>query len=635
MKRNIVFGFRAVRATLLILILLIVGDRDAASQPHSVPEAYVLENPVDVEYLRRHLRKEQPRLIMTPATKRHLRERLDTDPVVRNVYEALKRNAEAIRTEPLLEREVVGRRLLATSREMLHRMNVLGMVYAIERDPAVLKRINDELLAVIGFEDWNPSHYLDVAEMAMAVALAVDWIGGDLPPSTVERAKEALIEKGIEPSYDEDGNTGWIYGNNNWNQVCHGGMIAASIAVAEEEPELAARTISRALDGMPYAMEEYGPDGVYPEGPTYWGYGTSFSVLTISMLESAFGTDFGLSDSPGFMESADFLLLSTAPTGSYYNFADSGDRRSENGNLTLAWFAARTGNGIYFERDRFLRDPHEMGKLARHAGAGLLWLAQYEERNEEPLPQAWKGEGANPVAIFRGGEDEPRGYYFGGKGGRGSVNHGNMDAGSFVFELDGVRWSVDPGNQPYHPLEAAGFNLWARCQTCERWTLLTKNNYGHSTLTVNDSLHRVDGFASLVHFDGEGTPEVTFDLSDVFDGQLTGARRTFTKESERSLLIEDEIRLSDATTSVTWQLMTTAEVSPSANGASLKQNGEELALEVLSPDDVRISIVSLDPPPMELDRRIENLKRIEIRIPAWIFDGPEGDIRVRLSGRVP
>ena len=435
----------------LLVLLLIIGCRDVASQPASVEEAYVLDNPVDVAYLQKHLSEDRPRLIMTPETVKQLREKRTSDPVIRNMYQAIKLNAEDVQTKPLLEREMVGRRLLGTSREMLYRINVLGTVYLIEEDPAVLERINEELLAVIDFEDWNPSHYLDVAEMAMAVALAVDWVGSDLPPSTVEQAKAALIEKGIQPSYNEAGNTGWINGDNNWNQVCHGGMIAAAIAVAEEEPELAAQTISRALDGMPHALKEYGPDGVYPEGPTYWGYGTSFSVLTASMLESALGTDFGLAESPGFMESADFLLLSTAPSGWYFNFADSGDQRSENGNLTLAWFAAKTGNRTYFERDRFLRDPQEMGELGRHAGAGLVWLAQFEEKSEEPLPLAWKGESDNPVAIFRGGDSDPRQYYFGGKGGRGSVNHGNMDAGSFVFELDGVRWVVDPGQPVLSP----------------------------------------------------------------------------------------------------------------------------------------------------------------------------------------
>src|SRR3546814_7782221 len=72
-----------------------------------------------------------------------------------------------------------------------------------------------------------------------------------------------------------------------------------------------------------------------------------------------------------------------------------------------------------------------------------------------------------------------------------------MDGGSFVFELDGVRWVVDPGNQSYNELEKTWFNLWGSCQDCERWTLLTKNNFGHSTISVNGELHRVDGMATI------------------------------------------------------------------------------------------------------------------------------------------
>ncbi len=620
---------RLAAAGALVLCLLCAGP--ALSQPAPLPEGYTLENPITPAYLRKNLRRDRPRLIMTPETVRMLREKTQSDPVVRNVYQAVRRNAEQVRAKPLLERKLTGRRLLGVSRDMLHRMNVLGAVYLLEKDRAALERINDELLAVAAFQDWNPAHFLDVAEMSMAVALAVDWVGRDLPPATLQQAKQALIAKGLRPSFPPTGDPGWATTNNNWNQVCHGGMIAAAIAVADDEPELAARTIRRALDGLPYAMKEYGPDGVYPEGPTYWGYGTAFTVLTASMLQSALGSDFGLAASPGFLESADFLMMSTAPSGGYFNFADSGDRRGDAGDFTLAWFAAETGNRTYFERERFLSPPEEMGTLARHAGAGLVWLAQFAERAEKNPPLAWKGEGHNPIVVFRGGPDDPRRYYFAGKGGRGSTNHGNMDAGSFVFEIDGVRWSLDPGNQSYNELESAGFDLWGRCQQCRRWTLLTKNNYGHSTLTVNDSLHRVDGFAPLARFDAGPQPTASFDLTPVFEGGLAGARRTFTKESDRSLLIEDTLTLSDASRSVTWQMMTTAEVIPTANGAVLRQDGRELRLEILAPAGVAVSVVSLDPPPLALDRRIERLKRLEIRIPAWHLKASDPAIRVRLA----
>jgi hypothetical protein len=618
--------------SLALFLLPMTFSAQPAQLPPEAAGIPKLNNPMPGEYLKNHLRKESPRLVFTADLEQQLRKKLKTDPVVKNVYEALKLNAAAIQEEPLLEREQIGRRLLSVSRKMLYRMNVLGVLYRLDKDPRILNRVNEELLAVCRFSDWNPSHFLDVAEMSMAVALAVDWCGDDLPPSTVKLAKAALVEKGIRPSFAETGNIGWITGTNNWNQVCHGGMIAAAIAVAEEEPELAARTISRALEGMPYALHEYGPDGVYPEGATYWGYGTSFTVLTASMLESAFGTDFGLADFPSFQESAVFKTISNAPSGWYYNFADCGDKRSENGDLTLAWFAAKSGNAAFFEKERFLRDPADMGRLSRHAGAALVWLAQFEPKGEQSLPTAWKGDGANPVVIFRGGKDDPNGYYFGGKGGRGTVNHGNMDGGSFIFELNGVRWVIDPGNQSYHELEKTGFNLWGRCQDCERWTLLTKNNYGHSTLTVNDELHVVDGKAVITDFKDGENPEATIDLSPAFAGRLNSAKRRFVKDGGQSLLIEDHIETNDATRSVTWQLMTTAQVEVVEDGVLLTQDGQQLKVENLSHPELTFSVISLDPPPLKLDRRIEGLKRLELRIPAYIFEDGRGVIRIRLSG---
>lgn len=590
-----------------------------------------LENPFTVQYLKSNLKKSTPRLVLTPSIEKALKAKIKSDPITKNYYQALVLNSKMILTQPLLKRELEGRRLLGVSREMLYRMNTLCMVYRIDRNPTILKRIDDELKAVSEFSDWNPSHYLDVAEMSLAVAIGLDWVGKELSESTYDLAITALIEKGIKPSYNDKVN-GWVNNNNNWNQVCNGGMIAASICVAEKDPELAAKTIHRSLEGMPNALAEYGPDGVYPEGATYWGYGTSFSVVTSSILESAFGRDFGIADYPAFKKSAMFRYLSEAPSHWYFNFADCGDQASNNGDVTLAWFAAKTGSPLFLEKEKFMRSPESMGKLSRLSGVGLVWLSQFKESNNTTVPLAWKGEGSNPVVIFQSSKNSPEQFYFGGKGGRASSNHGNMDAGSFVFELNGVRWSVDPGNQDYNTLEQTGFNLWGRCQDCERWTLLTKNNYGHSTITINNEMHRVDGFASLIDFKPGDRPEVTFDLSKVYGGKIESIRRRFLKEGNTSLLIEDKIECSDSTQIITWQMMTVASVDLTSYGALLKQNGKELKVENLSHPDLSFSIISLDPPPLKLDRRIAGLKRIELQIPAYLFENKSGEIKIRLSG---
>ncbi|MCB0732323.1 MAG: heparinase II/III family protein, partial [Ignavibacteriae bacterium] len=531
--------------------------------------------------------------------------------------------------EPFLERKLTGKRLLSVSREMLNRTTLFGVIYMMEKDSKILKRINDELVTVCKFSDWNPSHYLDVAEMSTAVAFALDWTAGDLPDSTKELALNALIEKGINPSYEKP--QGWINGTHNWNQVCNGGMIAASIAIAEKDPELAAKTINRSLEGMPHALVKYNPDGVYPEGSTYWDYGTSYTIITIEMLKSAFNADFDLSDFPGFLKSAYFKVLCDAPSGMYFNFSDCGDGRNNIGNFNLAWFASRMGKEIFFEKERFLLPAEEMTNLPRLAAPALVWISQFEPKNKEAFPTAWKGEGDNPIVIFNGGENDQHHYYFGGKGGKATNNHGNMDAGSFVFELNGVRWVVDPGNQSYYELEKTGFDLWCKDQNCQRWTLITKNNFGHSTISVNNQLFINKGFAPLLTFEDRINPSASFDLTEVYGKNLKKAIRSFEKDSPTSLLITDQFEISQTTETITWQLITTADVEIIQGGAILHQDSKELRIENISHPNLTFSVISLDPAPLKLDRQIEGLKRIELRIPVWTLETGKGEIKIRLT----
>lgn len=622
-----------MKSKLVVILFNLFIVLSALSQSKTLEnEIPKLNNPMSVEYLKANLLKSQPRLVLNSAIEKELKKKLNSDSVIKNMYAAIKLNASIIAEKPLLKRDLLGRRLLSVSREMLWRINMLGMVYRIEKDENILNRINEEIIAVCNFSDWNPSHYLDVAELALAVSIAIDWTAGALPKSTQKLAINALIEKGIKPSWPQDGkNQKWVYGTNNWNQVCHGGLIAASIVVADTNPELAAKTIHRALDALPKALKEFGPDGVYPEGSTYWTYGTGYSVTTIAMLESAFEHDFGYADYPGFMESAVFRLLMNTPTGRCYNFADCSEYRSKTGDNILAWFAAKTGSKVFFEKNRFLISPKEMGKLDRLSGLSLVWLSQFESKAETKIPTVWKGEGINPIVVFTNGENDSKGYYFGAKGGAGNGNHANMDGGSFIFELNGVRWVVDPGNQNYHALEKTGFDLWKRCQDCERWTLLTKNNFGHSTITVNNSLHRTDGLVTISDFEKGIKPNVTFNMSATLKDLVSSASRTFIKDSPTSIIIEDSIVKSNKTKLITWQLITTANIEIVDGGAMLSQDGKTLRLENISHPEFSVSVVSLYPAPLELDKQIKDLKRIEIRIPAWTIEKDTAKIKVRLS----
>ena len=119
-------------------------------------------------------------------------------------------------------------------------------------------------------------------------------------------------------------------------------------------------------------------------------------------------------------------------------------------------------------------------------------------------------------------------------------------------------------------------------------------------------------------------------MTPTFDGHLKSATRRFVKESPTSLLIEDEIALSEETELITWQLITQADVQLVHGGAVLHQDGKQLKVEILSHPELSISVISLNPPPHYLDTIIEGLKRLEIRIPAWTVEGDETRIQVRL-----
>ncbi|MFT7589376.1 MAG: hypothetical protein ACI959_001594 [Limisphaerales bacterium] len=314
-----------------------------------------------------------------------------------------------------------------------------------------------------------------------------------------------------------------------------------------------------------------------------------------------------------------------------FNYTDCAEQPERYTEFTINWFATKTGNRKFLSENKFSKTATEIGKISRLAGAGIVWTAQFVEKKTEDIPMAWKGDGANPIVIFTGSENDPNGFYFSGKGGRGTVNHGNMDGGSFIFELNGVSWAIDPGNQSYGVLERAKFKLWGRCQECDRWELITKSNFGHSTLSVSNQLHVVDGLATIADFQKGDKPEVTIDMTATFQGQLKSAKRRFLKESSTSIIIEDNIEISEETKLITWQLITTADVIVVQGGPILKQDGKQFRLENLSHPDIVVLVISLDPAPLALDKQIEGLKRLEIRIPVWIIENDKTKISVRLS----
>ncbi|MCZ6704191.1 MAG: heparinase, partial [Ignavibacteria bacterium] len=86
---------------------------------------------------------------------------------------------EMLNLEPVKRRKI-GRRLLQVSHTYLKRILFLSYSYRLTNDEKYLRQAEKELLSASSFSDWNPSHFLDVAEMTTALAIGYDWLYNDL-----------------------------------------------------------------------------------------------------------------------------------------------------------------------------------------------------------------------------------------------------------------------------------------------------------------------------------------------------------------------------------------------------------------------------------------------------------------------
>lgn len=520
------------------------------------------------------------------------------DAVWANTHKAIIDESDRLMQIAPIQRIQIGRRLLDKSREALRRLFFLSYAYRTTEEKKYLDRAEKEMLAIAGFSDWNPSHFLDVAEMTMAVAIGFDWLYNDLSEASKSLIKEAILKKGLEPSMDSKYNS-WLKAEHNWNQVCNAGMTYGAMAIYEDQPKLAKEIINRAISSIVLPMHDYAPDGVYPEGYGYWGYGTSFNVMFISAIEKLFGKDFGLNQLPGFMKTAGFMENMTGATGLPFNYSDAGG----GGGLhpAMFWLANKVKDPslLWVERSYLKNRKPEALVKDRLFPAIMLWSGGISIDNiSAPKETMWLGNGKNPVAMMRTSWTDPNAIYVATKGGSVSINHAHMDIGSFVMESDGVRWAMDFGMQDYESLESKGIKLFGRTQDAERWTVFRLTNLVHNTLAIDSQHQLVTGHAPIIA--SSRNPDfmhTIIDLSEIYKGQVAASKRGIAVVDKKQVIIRDEIETLNKETTIRWTMLTPADVRIiNDHQALLTKDGKTLTLDVGKLPNLKMKTWSTDPP---------------------------------------
>ena len=530
-----------------------------------------------------------PRLLMTEKDFAALKKRLGSDKASNvtlcNIHHVIIVKAQAYAAAAQI-----------TSDPSSHENNVseiLALCYAWRTtgNAIFLTKVLKDIDAVIGWKSLGSSD-LGVGEHSLALAVAYDWLYQELSEKQRYGLCKLLMDKAVKASLKSS----FRQFCGNWNQVGNGGIMSAALALYEQDKTSCMVNIETGLvDNRKVLRKLMAGGGGYPEGPSYWNYGMTYQAALLQSMLNIFNHTATIMDIQGLMDSGMYALMSHGTMNTCFSYADGG-ASSDQHMLASWWYAAmKQDASLCFAEKHLLEQDKYLSSYSRLLPLVPAFLKDFNPDAPGSVPTAslWHCDGEMPLCIVRRGWTySPSDLYLGIKGGNCntwktmSTAHGHMDAGSFVFEAEGVRWSDDIMRPSYSnwfdALQKAGSRSGDTSQTGLRWSTFNVNVLCHSTLvsytndgSVSGKLHPsdqyVDGHASILEIhDDPARQGAVLDMSGPMKGQVKSARREIDLLADGTLEVTDRIQALDGQDCVLeWRMLSMANAAVQGQGITL------------------------------------------------------------------
>lgn len=561
---------RLKQIVVIILLLFQFSILPSCEKTEAQP---IPEPEVELTGILKTLQKEHPRLLLTDARLQELKNLSNTDAKLKKYAADVVAQADKDIFKSPIQHVLIGPRLLDKSRECLSRVYNLAFAYRWTDNPKYLAAALANMKNVCAFADWNPSHFLDVAEMTHAVAIGYDWIYNKMDQATRNEIRTGLIKLGLnEGKKAYVSNAWWAKVDHNWNQVCNSGLTIGALAIAETDPDIALAIVPKAIEYLPYALKSYGPDGVWGEGPGYWGYATDYTAYGISALQTALGSDFNLTKLPGMNLTGYFPIYSAGPTGYMLNYADAGEKSKLGAPHPDFWLAGVFNNSHFSD---FVIDQLE----TRTANVyDVIWYRPYaNSAAKRDLDKFF--DGSVSLYFSRSSWTDANALWIGIKAGYNKVNHAHLDLGNFELDALGVRWARDLGSDDYNLPDYFG---------SKRYSYYRLQSISHNVPLLNGQNQREDATSKFIkHDEGIAEPFAVLDFTSAYKDFASSALRGMKVVDERkAILIQDEFVLTKSA-EVVWGITTDATIQIiNPKQAELTLGGQKMTAKILSPENV-------------------------------------------------
>lgn len=348
--------------------------------------------------------------------------------------------------------------------------------------------------------------------------------------SILSGERRSIVVKKLRRDYFENylaNNFWWMHTTNNWNAVCHQGVIGAALTIEDDAERLAA-LVAKAAAHLPAFIDGFGDDGACSEGPGYWGYGFGWFALLNEQLETR--TQGALSLFAGFPKIsriAEYGPAMVLSNGYIVNFADCTAYADLRASLlhylgeTLGSTACRSEAAL--SQTRSMR-PEKLDSFCEKPRSDFLFYTRFVLHAPPALSSVAPGNGKSlmdesataffpslGVWVVRSHDARGNLWELAAKGGDNNEHHNHNDVGSFLLNLNGCPVIQEIGAPEYN----ASFFSPAR------YTHLAARSLGHSLPLINGCEQKAGSEYTATILRAETAPDASGRF--LFEVDLTAA----------------------------------------------------------------------------------------------------------------